>query len=644
MRRICPVAAGLMVAAFAMLSCSGPEPGWEPLWQNQWQWHQRDRHWVHGVDADGTTIHVTHDGLQFRAELFNSGDRPAQVKISGPSPPLTWKLGPGERAPVDILVGTGEHTVHASPGVSLGSPRLGRPLPNPRLLVFVLVDTLRADHVNQELMPQISGEMSGGRKWSQATANCSWTLPSVASLFTARPVLELTSPAGDLIGIPDGMPSWASQLEAAGFMGGAVVANYTIHALNGFANGFASFDVPDGSTPGGHPDAAWVVHEAERWLDAHRGEDAFLYLHLMDPHQPYRSHSDPPRVIPELEPLAMRRRSATADEASALRRSYADEVRHVDKLLAPLIAELPSTAVVVITSDHGEALGEHQTWGHGLNLYQEALLVPLIIRGPDIPAGEVNDPVQLMDLGPTVLELMGADPAGGMVGHSLLDDGSQSPIVSTTFGGGPLRWAWRVGTHKLTLRMAPQPGLGTRAHSAMREGSPLPTGGFYFDLETDPGESAAGPIPPHILDQAGEAFAHTAGRMVPGIQVVVWGTHGAAERSIQIPGQVDVIQAWSAAAMSVRRVGDALLLGCDDAFPLCTVAVRVEPMPDSVRSLNDREAWTTLPTEQWVPLRTLTPPSSMHAGAYLWWNPDRPQVVGGHEETLERLRVLGYIE
>ncbi len=644
MRRICLVATGLMITALMMISCSGPEPGWQALWRKQWRWHHHDRNWVRGVDADGRVIRITGQDMQFRVELFNAGGLPADLEISGPSPPLQWTLRAGEKRWVEVTLNPGEYTVHSTPEVFLGSPRFGRPLPNPRLLVFVLVDTLRADHVNQELTPGILRELSAGRRWSQATANCPWTLPSVASLFTGRPVLDLTSPAGDLIGIPDGIPTWASQLEASGFTGGAIVANYTVHVLNGFARGFTSFNVPDASVPGGHPDAVWVVQEAERWLAAHHGEDGFLYLHLMDPHQPYRSHSDPTRVIPDLEPLAMRRRTASANEVTSLRRSYADEVRHVDDLLTPLLAALPPDAFVVFTSDHGEALGEHDAWGHGLNLYQESLQVPLIITGPDVPAGKVGHPVQLMDLGPTVLELMGVTPAAQMVGRSILSSGPEGPVISTTFGGGPLRWAWRDGSRKVTLRMAPQPNLGARARSAMREGTPLPTGGFFFDLETDPGELAAKPVPADILDEVGGAFAQTAGRMVPGLQLVVWNTRGTAVRSMEIPGRVEVIQAWSGAAMSVRRDGDVLTLECDEAFPLCAVAAGVEPMPESARMMIGHESWTGVAAEEWIPLRPLASPASVHAGTYLWWNPDRPQVVGGHEETLERLRALGYIE
>ena len=78
----------------------------------------------------------------------------------------------------------------------------------------------------------------------QATANSPWTVPSVASLFAARPVLEVSTPSGDIVGVPKGITTWPSALWRAGFEGAAVVANYTVHTLNGFSEGFTCFLFP----------------------------------------------------------------------------------------------------------------------------------------------------------------------------------------------------------------------------------------------------------------------------------------------------------------------------------------------------------------------------------------------------------------
>ncbi len=626
--------AAFLVAFGALAGCGGAPGGWQRLWQDRWEWRHHGTEWVYGVSAAELALEVAAPGASLRAELLGVGPEPATIEVTGPDTAMRLQVAPGERQFLDAALDRGPYSVTVPSSAVLGSPRVGAPLAAPRLLVFVLVDTLRADHVDARLTPGIEAAFGGGRRWREANANCSWTLPSVASLFASRPVLGLSSPEGDLIGLPEGVESWAGRLERAGFEGGAVVANYSVHALNGFAGGFASYLVPDGHGSAEHPDAAWVVAEARRWLAAHQGEDSFLYLHLMDPHQPYRSHADPSLAAPDLEPLAMRRRQATAAESELLQRLYAGEVAHVDRVLSPFLAELPERAVVALTSDHGEALGEHDAWGHGLNLYQEALRVPLLIRGPGVPAGEVADPVQLMDLAPTLLGLVGVDTPEGMEGRSLLDGGSAAPLVSTTFGGGPLRWAWREGRHKVVLRMAAQAGLGATARSAMLEGRPLPSGGFHFDLVADPGESQPTPVPEELLPAAGRAFAATAGRLVPGLQVLIWGRHGPVEALLQVPGSLEVVQAWGVGPMTVERTGDGLVARCADGYPVCAAAARIAPPPEWVEQAGER-----------MPRDRLAPPATdMAPGVHVWWNPDRPLVVRGHDETLQRLRVLGYIE
>jgi hypothetical protein len=386
-----------------------------------------------------------------------------------------------------------------------------------------------------------------------------------------------------------------------------------------------------------------VVDEAERWLRSHRGEDAFLYLHLMDPHHPYRSHTDPAVVSPDLEPLALRRRAASGAEAELLKRLYAEEVRHVDEVLAPFLAALPDDTLVVFTADHGEALGEHAAWGHGLNLYREGVRVPLMIRGPGVPRGEVGEPVQLMDLGPTVLELLGVEADVSMVGRSLLHDGPRVPLVSATFSAGPLRWGWRRGTDKVVLRMAAQPGLASVPRTAALEGTPLTAGGLYFDLAVDPHEDSPKPVPDRLLPPVGGAFAETAGAMVPGVQLMLWGRRGPVIAALEAEGSFDVIQVWGVSEMTVRREDDRLEIRCADSFPVCALAGTFETIPDAVVPLAGL-APTGEPLGPVSPDRLRRPQGDLEPGSHVWWNRRRPIVVDGYEETMERLRALGYIE
>ncbi|MCU0303841.1 MAG: sulfatase [Thermoanaerobaculales bacterium] len=632
-----------LLAAVGSIACGAPDPGWARLWPDEWVWHHHGERWVLGVDAGGRSFFYEGTGALLRGELLNPGTAPATVRLGISRDLFEWTVGPGESMAIEARLRRGEARIDAPPGVVLGGPRIGRPLADPRRLVVVLVDTLRADHVTPELMPRVTAAFAGGRRWLDVTASSSWTLPSVATLFTGRPVLELTSPEGEVVGIPEGLPTWAQRLHRAGFEGGAVVANYTVHALNGHAAGFSSYTVPDGHGTATAPDGSWVVGEARRWLAAHAGEDGFLYLHLMDPHEPYRDHSGG-AVAPPLGPLATREREATAEEARRLRELYAGEVRHVDEVLSPLLAELGDDATVVLTSDHGEGLGEHGAWAHGLTLWREAVEVPLLVRGPGVAAGEVAEPVQLADLAATLVDLAGLPDDGSLPGRSLLDGGSARPIVSATFSAGPLRWAWRRGSQRVMLRTAAQPGLGAASRARLEEVRPLPPGAFVVDLADDPAEERPGVIPEELELELATVFAADAGRMVPGLQVMATGTDGPATVVLEVGGRPEVVQAWSVGPIEVVRDGRGLEIRCADAAPLCAVALSAASTGAFLTPVAGQVEWRGVVAGVAIDPRELAPPDRIDRGAWLWWNPERPLVVGGHAETLERLRALGYID
>jgi arylsulfatase A-like enzyme len=153
--------------------------------------------------------------------------------------------------------------------------------------------------------------------------------------------------------------------------------------------------------------------------------------------------------------------------------------------------------IVIVTSDHGEAFSEHGYYAHGSGLHQEILHVPLLFRGPGIPAGRrVRMPVGLVDLMPTLLELAGAPPVRGMTGRSFAhvvrgappdEDAESRPFFSE---------AWREmrvtfdAEGRLRPTPFPQPSfavrVGDRKLIRYRDGE-----GFrysYYDLATDPGE------------------------------------------------------------------------------------------------------------------------------------------------------------
>jgi choline-sulfatase len=140
----------------------------------------------------------------------------------------------------------------------------------------------------------------------------------------------------------------------------------------------------------------------------------------MDPHNPY---APPPGYYRPADAVHIDNyRPAVKDLAPAYRRLYDGECRFMDDLLAPTLEKIAANgrAVVILTSDHGEEFWEHKTYEHGKSVYDVVLRVPLIIAAPGEPPAGFNEPVTLLDLGPTVLDLAGVKKPLNMRGESLL--------------------------------------------------------------------------------------------------------------------------------------------------------------------------------------------------------------------------------
>ncbi|MCP4895814.1 MAG: sulfatase [bacterium] len=626
-----------------LTGCKGPA-GWERLWKDGWNQVQLGERWERGVVANDLRFEGV-GGARFRTTLVNVGDATREVELARERTVYSWTVPAQSVVHVDVeLPMSGAYSVSDTPDVWLGFPRIGRPIRNPRMIVFVLVDTLRNDHVNEELMPNVLSAFAPGHRWNDTIANASWTLPSVASIFTARPVLDLTTPSGDVVGIPQGHETWADVFDREGFAGGGFVANYTVHALNGFSSGFGTFLVPDGDGGSTHPDVQDIVTEAQSWLTQHRGEDAFVYVHLMDPHEPYRDHEGSGEKVPRLQPLGNRVREASPYEVDILRRRYAGEVRHVDDVLGPFLESLSDSAVVVLTADHGESLGEHESWAHGLTVFNPEISVPLLLKGPGVVAGVSEEPVQLVDLAPTLLELGGYEPPLGMLGRSLLHGGSDLPMVSATFGPGPLRWSLRKGSAKYVLHTAPQPGIAVEARTKMPESRPLETGLFFFDLATDFEENSPGPVDGDNLDQFITAFVESVGRMVPRLQIAVLGQRGQARLRVELGAAFEPVQAFSIGPMTCLQDQKMLEITCENAFPVCLVAGSTETTT-WIRPITGGLDWLGVQSSEETPVDQLGLPEVLETGkGLLWWNPSRDRVVDGFDETIERLKALGYLE
>jgi arylsulfatase A-like enzyme/cytochrome c-type biogenesis protein CcmH/NrfG len=330
-------------------------------------------------------------------------------------------------------------------------------------VLLVTIDTLRADRLgaygyDAAETPALDALASEGILFETVVAPSPLTLPSHASL--------LTSMSPPVHGLRDNAPYemnararlLSEVLQEAGYETAAFVGAYVLHSRFGLARGFDAYDdvFRYGELGGAIAERRGedVVQSARAWLESRAGSATpfFAWVHLYDPHDPY----EPP------EPF----------RARFAERPYDGEVAYVDGLVQQLLDAVASEeTIVVVTADHGEGLGEHGEPTHGLFVYDPTLLVPLLMRvpGSELSGVEVTDQVRLIDVAPTILELVGVSIPDVFEGQSLLDiarglgyETLSLPAYSETlaprlyFGWSELRSLRRDG-YKLIL--APRPEL-----------------------------------------------------------------------------------------------------------------------------------------------------------------------------------------
>ena len=333
--------------------------------------------------------------------------------------------------------------------------------PRPNGVVLIVVDTLRADHLGlygyaRDTSPGIDRWAERAAVFEQALATAPWTLPTFGSIFTGHlPTTHLAGrkPGGaGRSGLNAALPTLTEQLHEAGFATGALVANPFLRERFGFARGFESYDYRRGRR------ADETVDLGLAWLDEHSQEPFFLFLHLMDPHLPYqapepllgRYSADAERLEPERaerqlqkgrNPMPRRRvikqRAATMTpgQRDFVIGRYDEEVAYTDTALERLFdalaeRDLWDSTLVVLTSDHGEELFDHDSFEHGHTFFQELLRVPLVIWAPRVEPRREATPVSVADVAPTILEAVGLEPAAELSGVSLwreLHSGAEPP-------------------------------------------------------------------------------------------------------------------------------------------------------------------------------------------------------------------------
>ncbi len=285
----------------------------------------------------------------------------------------------------------------------------------PLNLIMVTIDTLRADRVGayggpRGLTPNLDRLSQNGVTFLDTTAHAPLTVPSHASLMTGMFPNRLG--VRDNAGFPlsSGFETLAEALGRVGYRTGAFISSYVLNRRTGIAQGFETFvdRFPIGAVnlapsrlerPGSE-----VATEAVEWLEV-ASEPFFLWVHFYEPHAPYEA----PRAFRDQWP----------DQP------YDAEVAASDWALGELLRRVPEVVnertVYVVTSDHGESLGEHGEPEHGFFLYDATLKVPLILAGPGLPGGvTLPDQVRHVDIFPTISALLGISLPEELDGENLL--------------------------------------------------------------------------------------------------------------------------------------------------------------------------------------------------------------------------------
>lgn len=380
-------------------------------------------------------------------------------------------------------------------------------------VVLITIDTLRADHVDYAAggnTPALAALAAAGARFDQAIAGSPLTGPSHTTILTGRSAITTGVVAN---GTPIGShpEALAAVMGDAGWRTGAFVGGFPVHRRFGFDGGFDVYDsdfaamhglhdVPviqlvDQLVPSAMPRerrADAVVDRAVAWLDARDDAPVMLWVHLYDPHAPYdppdpyasragTPRADgPPMALPAWWPRALR----DVRDPDWLAARYAAEISWTDSQVARVVQAVDRRGrptVIAVTSDHGEALGEHGVWfDHGDDLYDPALRVPLIVRAPGVaPGTRITAQVPSVDLTPTLLDLAGVHDAFARDGRSRAADlrgvpGVDDDALATTLGARhadpPVDHALRRPDGKCYARFDRPP--------------------VYLDLRADPSESA----------------------------------------------------------------------------------------------------------------------------------------------------------
>jgi choline-sulfatase len=473
----------------------------------------------------------------------------------------------GQVVRIDLIAeGTGAGRVAwGAPAIMVPPPAVAAAEARPvRNVVVLLIDTLRASKLraynpqSRVRTPVLDRIVSEGTIFERAQSQENWTKPSVASVLTG--LTPMTHGAKtDAARVPDSAELVSETFDAAGFATGSFIANGYVSDRFGFAQGWDHYT--NMIRESRSTDAEPVFREAGDWIEQHREERFFAYVHTIDPHVPYDPPEeywqiyDPrtdyegqvrPRMTGDLLERAKRNPPAVTFDDSDVRRLTAlhdGAISYHDFRFGQFLERLQQLGVledtlVVITSDHGEEFHEHGSWGHGHSVYQELLSVPLIFWRPGVvPNGQrIAHTVSTFSVAPTIVDLAGVEGLEQAEARSLGPDlRGEIPVGPQVAFSDFLddRRVIRAGRWKLILR-------GPNA--------------TFFDLERDPNEQ-------HELDMSRHPIAARYTRILIGqyLGAIDRGSWTSADQRARSAHRSEQIQMDAQTCAQLRALGYACI-------------------------------------------------------------------------------------
>lgn len=324
-------------------------------------------------------------------------------------------------------------------------------------VVLIVMDTLRADHLgcygyDRDVSPVLDAFAAGATVYDHAYATAPWTVPSHGSLFTGKLPFQhgahtyKTDTEGVVVApLPQSHVTLAEVFASEGYRTGAFVANDAFLSERfQFDQGFATYHVEPVT-------AERLNRRAAQWLREDRGVPFLLFMNYMDTHRVYNC-APRPGLLPEpavqdhgelLDALYEAAMPADgpvpADLVARVTDQYDTAIANLDEQIGVLLAFLRDEGlldqtIVVITSDHGEFLGEHHLVEHSKHVYEEAVHVPLMIRTPGpMRARRLDAPISLADVPDLIWRRMPPGFAADQRGEFPRDAGGDPLIVENYY-------------------------------------------------------------------------------------------------------------------------------------------------------------------------------------------------------------------